>query len=409
MYERILVRYGDLNLKGKNKKSFTDRVDRLIREKLAAFPVAYDFRHDRMYVVLNGADATAVMARLDRVSGLYSYSPITRCAVDLDAIADVAVGLIGEKTGGRPTTFKIETKRADKQYPLTSQEISPALAARILPRCPFLQVRIHDPELVLSVEVRPDGGYLFTESIRAMGGYPVGSGGKGLLLLSGGIDSPVAGYLSMKQGIEIECIHFESTPLTPIESVQKVVDIVEILSDYAPHARMKLHLVPFEALHRKLIEHVPDSYLITIMRRMMYRIASRVAADHGCLCILNGESVGQVASQTLESMDVIASVTDTLVVRPLATYDKLDIMAIARRIGTLDVSNRAFEDCCTVYLPKNPVIRPTRRLAAHYEEFFDYAPLVEAAVAGIRTIQLAPEDRLDVASRGLVVAEIADL
>jgi len=172
---------------------------------------------------------------------------------------------------------------------------------------------------------------------------------------------------------------------------------------------MKLHLVPFAALHRKLIETIPESYLITVMRRMMYRIAARVAAGHDCLCVVNGESVGQVASQTLESMDVIGSVTDVLVLRPLATYDKLDIMAIARRIGTLDVSNRAFEDCCTVYLPKNPVIRPSRRLAEHYEGFVDYAPLLEEAVDAVRTLTLVPDGHVDIASRGLVVGEIGDL
>ncbi len=405
MYERILVRYGDLNLKGKNKKSFSDRIDRLIREKLADFPVSYDFRHDRMFVLLNGVEGETVMNRLDRVSGIYSYSPITKCAVDLDEIARTAIQMIERKTGGSTTTFKVETKRADKQFPQTSQDISRELARRILPACPFLTVEVHDPKLVLSIEIRPEGAYLFTEQIRAMGGYPVGVGGKGLLMLSGGIDSPVAGYLAMKQGIEVECIHFESTPLTAIESVQKAIDIVEVLADYAPYAKMKLHLVPFEPLHRKIIEHIPESFIITVMRRMMYRIAEQVANRHDCLCVLNGESIGQVASQTLESMDVIGSVCDRLVIRPLATYDKIDIIAIARKIGTFDISNRAFEDCCTVYLPKNPVIRPSRKLAQHYETFFDYEPLVAAAVEGVRTLTLSPKEHFDIASKGLVVKE----
>ncbi|HAQ56145.1 MAG TPA: tRNA 4-thiouridine(8) synthase ThiI [Acholeplasmatales bacterium] len=408
MYERILVRYGDLNLKGKNKKVFSDRIDRLIREKLAAFPVSYDFRHDRMFVILNGVESDAVMSRLDRVSGLYSYSPITKCAVDLDEIAKTAVSMIERKTGGKATTFKVETKRADKQYPQTSQEVSRELARRILPSCPNLAVEVHDPELVLSIEIRPEGAYLFTEQIRAMGGYPVGIGGKGLLMLSGGIDSPVAGYLAMKQGVEIECLHFESTPLTAIESVQKAIDIVEILSDYAPYSKMKLHLVPFEPIHQKIIEHIPESFIITVMRRMMYRIAEKVALRHDCLCVLNGESIGQVASQTIESMDTIGSVCDVLVLRPLATYDKIDIISVARKIGTFDISNRAFEDCCTVYLPKNPVIRPSRKLALHYETFFDYEPLVTAAIEGVKTLTLTPREHFDIASKGLVVKEALD-
>jgi thiamine biosynthesis protein ThiI len=404
MDEHLLVRYGDLNLKGKNKKDFIDRIDRLIREKLDGFPVAFDFRHDRMYVILNGVPSADVIHRLDLVSGLYSYSPVTKCAVDLDEIAAVAVSLIKAKVHG-PTTFKVETKRADKNYPLTSQEISPLLARKILPQVPELKVEVRDPGLLLSVEIRTDGAYLFTEQIRAMGGYPVGTAGKGLLMLSGGIDSPVAGYLAMKQGIEIECIHFESTPLTSIESVQKVIDIVEILSAYAPYGRMRLHLVPFAALHSEILSLVPESYRVTVMRRMMYRIAEKVARQKTCLCIVNGESVGQVASQTVESMDVIGSVADILVLRPLATYDKIDIMAVARKIGTLDVSNRPFEDCCTIYLPKNPVIRPSRAMAERFEEKIDYVPLVDAAAAGVRTLSLTTDAAFDIASRGIIVTE----
>jgi len=405
MYERLLVRYGDLNLKGKNKKVFTDRIDRLIREKLAGLPVGFDFRHDRMYVILNGVPLEDAVRRLDFVSGLYSYSPISRCGVDVDEIALLAVDMIRRRTAGKPTTFKVETKRADKDYPLTSQQISPLLARKILPSVPELVVEVHDPELVLSVEIRPDGAYLFTEQIRAMGGYPVGIGGKGLLMLSGGIDSPVAGYLAMKQGIEIECVHFESTPLTAIESVQKVIDIVEIIAAYAPFSRMKLHLVPFAPLHSEILQKIPDSYRITVMRRMMYRIATGIAAKRDCLCIVNGESVGQVASQTIESMGAIGAVTDVLVLRPLATYDKIDIMAVARRIGTLDVSNRPFEDCCTIYLPKNPAIRPSRELALHLEERIEFRSMVEAAVAGTRTLTLSPAEHFDIAAKGVVVAE----
>jgi len=405
MYERLLVRYGDLNLKGKNRHHFIDAVDRLIREKLAELVVRLDFRHDRMYVILGDTPYEEVIRRLNRVSGLYSYSPISKCAVDLDEIARLAVLMIDRKTEKKPTTFKVETKRADKTYPLTSQEISPLLADRILPAAPYLIVDVHHPELVLSVEIRPDGAYLFTEQIRGMGGYPVGIGGKALLMLSGGIDSPVAGWLTMKQGVEIECLHFESTPLTAIESVQKVIDIVEILAAYAPYSRIRLHLVPFEPLHAEIIRRIPESYLITIMRRMMYRIAAGVVETTGCLAIVNGESIGQVASQTLESMACISRVTDRLVLRPLATYDKVDIMAIARRIGTFDISIRPFEDCCTVYLPKNPVIRPDATIAESLEAAFEYEPMVAAAIAGVKTLVLTPGDHFDITARGLVVKE----
>jgi thiamine biosynthesis protein ThiI len=238
-----------------------------------------------------------------------------------------------------------------------------------------------------------------------MGGYPVGIGGKGLLMLSGGIDSPVAGYLAMKQGVQIECIHFESTPLTSIESAQKAIDLVEVLAQFAPHDRIKIHFVPFAKLHAEIISKIPESYLITIMRRMMYRIATKIMEQNDCLAIINGESIGQVASQTLESMGVITKVTDALVLRPLATYDKLATIKIARMIGTLDISSRPFEDCCTVYLPKNPVIRPNVETALKNEAFLDYQPLVDEAVRETKSVILRFGQHLDLTSSGITVGE----
>jgi len=405
MYERLLVRYGELNLKGKNIKFFIDKVNHLIREKLDGLDVGFEFRHDRVYILLQGNDPQAVIQRLNRVSGLYSYSLISKCAVEMDEIALLAISMIEEKTKKQPTTFKVETKRADKKYPLTSLEITPIVAGKILARAPYLKVDVHDPELTLQVDVRQEGAYLFIGQIPAMGGYPVGIGGKGLLMLSGGIDSPVAGYLAMKQGVQIECIHFESTPLTSIESAQKTIDLVEVLAQYAPHDRIKLHLVPFAKLHAEIIAKVPESYIITIMRRMMYRIATKIMLQNDCLAIVNGESIGQVASQTLESMNVINKVTDAVVLRPLATYDKLDTIKVARMIGTLDISNRPFEDCCTVYLPKNPVIRPDVGTALKNETLLDYAPLLEEAVRQTKSLLLRVDRHFDITALGITVGE----
>lgn len=405
MYERLLVRYGDLNLKGKNVKYFIDKVNHLIREKMEGLPVGYEFKHDRVYVLLQGVDPSLVIERLNRVSGLYSYSLISKCKVDLDEIANLGLQMIEEKTQGKVTTFKVETKRANKNYPLTSLEISPILAGKILSRAPYLKVDVHDPELLLNVEVREEGAYLFIGQIKGMGGYPVGIGGKGLLMLSGGIDSPVAGFLSMKQGVEIECIHFESTPLTSIESTQKAIDLVEVLARFAPHNRIKLHLVPFAKIHQEILGKIPESYMITIMRRMMYRIGSKVMEKNGCLCIINGESIGQVASQTLESMNVINHVTDSVVIRPLATYDKLATMKIAREIGTLDISNRPFEDCCTVYLPKNPVIRPTLKMAEYLEAAMEFEQEIIETVENTKTLVLRSDQHFDITGLGIVVSE----
>jgi thiamine biosynthesis protein ThiI len=241
-----------------------------------------------------------------------------------------------------------------------------------------------------------------------MGGYPVGVAGKGLLMLSGGIDSPVAGYLAMKQGVEIECIHFESTPLTSIESAQKVVDLVKKLAKYAPNNKINVHMVPFKELHMALLDNVPESYNITIMRRMMYRIATKLAKKKGCLCIINGESVGQVASQTLASMYTINSVTSFPILRPLCTYDKQDIIKISRQIDCYDLSIKPFEDCCTVYVPKNPVIKPRLRDALYYESKGDFDSLVEEAAMNTKRILITKDSDIDLSLLGFTVSEALD-
>lgn len=405
MYERILVRYGELTLKGKNKHLFVAKVVELIKSKLQGLDVTIDKRHDRLYIELNQASEIEVIKRLNRVSGLHSYSLITKCQVDIDEIASIAIDMIKPKLKDEIVTFKVETKRADKSYPLTSQQLSPKIASKILRTIPNLKVDVHHPSLTLYVEVREDGAYIYIDQIKGMGGYPVGIGGKALLMLSGGIDSPVAGYLAMKQGIEIECVHFESTPMTSIESVQKTIDLVEKLSIFAPHNKIKLHMVPFEPIHSSIMTNIPESYLVTVMRRMMYRIATDLLKKTKSLAIVNGESIGQVASQTLESMACATEVTNALIIRPLATYDKLDIMAIARTIETLDISNRPFEDCCTVYLPNNPTIRPSLKLANNFEKMFDYQPMIKQAVEKTMTIQVSAYDHTDILGKGLTVEE----
>lgn len=405
MYERILVRYGELTLKGKNKHLFVAKVVELIKSKLAGLDVTIDKRHDRLYIELNQESEVEVIKRLNRVSGLHSYSLITKCQVDIGEIASIAIDMIKPKIKEDIVTFKVETKRADKSYPLTSQQLSPKIASKILRTIPNLKVDVHHPSLTLFVEVREDGAYIYIDQIKGMGGYPVGIGGKALLMLSGGIDSPVAGYLAMKQGIEIECVHFESTPMTSIESVQKTIDLVEKLSIFAPHNKIKLHMVPFEPIHSSIMTNIPESYLVTIMRRMMYRIATDLLKKTKSLAIVNGESIGQVASQTLESMACVTEVTNALIIRPLATYDKLDIMAIARTIETLDISNRPFEDCCTVYLPNNPTIRPSLKLANNFEKMFDYQPMIKQAVEKTMTIQVSAYNHTDILGKGLTVEE----
>ena len=407
LYNKILVRYGDLTLKGRNRKIFVNKVISLMKEKLAGLKSTMEITHDRIYIDLNGEDSNEVIKRLGYVSGISSYSLVVRVetTTDMEAIYQAAIGLIKEQIKGE-TTFKVESKRCDKSFPLTSLEISKAVASRVLKECSNLVVDVHNPEETLFIELRNNYTYLYLREIKGMGGFPVGVAGKGLLMLSGGIDSPVAGYLAMKQGVEIECVHFESTPLTSIESAQKVIDLVKKMAKYAPHNRIKIHFVPFKELHMALLEYVPESYNITIMRRMMYRITSKLCDKFGALCIVNGESVGQVASQTLGSMHTINSVTNVPVLRPVCTYDKNEIIKISRKIDTYDISIKPFEDCCTVYVPKSPATAPTIEHSVNYEKAFDYATLVDEAVENVKTVSIDVDSDLDLSFLGLEVRNV---
>ena len=406
MYDRILVRYGDLTLKGKNKRVFVERVNALIREKVDNPNVKIEKRHDRLYLVLNGEDYNEVIEGLNKVSGLSSYSLVSKCERDLESILKNSLELIKTELKDKKVTFKVESKRSDKNYPIKSPEMSIKVAGHVLRNTDNLIVDVHNPEVTLTVEIRLDAAFVYISKIKGMGGFPVGVAGKGLLMLSGGIDSPVAGFLAMKQGIQIEAIHFESTPLTSIESAQKVIDLTEKLSVFAPNSKIKLHMVPFQKIHVALLENIPESYNITIMRRMMYRLAESIALKNKCLVLLNGESVGQVASQTLQSMSVITEVSNMPIIRPLSTYDKLDIIKISMDIDCYLTSIKPFEDCCTVYVPKKPTTAPKLRRAFEYESKFDFTELLNEAVENTKSVFVSHKEHLDITMKGLVVSEV---
>lgn len=405
LYNQILVRYGDLTLKGKNKKEFLNRLFALVKNKLSGLNIEIKNTHDRIYIELLDTNHEEVMKRLDLVSGLSSYSLVLKCESNIEVIKTKAKELMNEIVQ-KPTTFKVESKRADKRFPLTSQEISKVVASHVLFQSKNLIVDVHHPELTLHVELRNDATYLYTNEIRGIGGFPVGVAGKGLLMLSGGIDSPVAGFLAQKQGIEIECIHYESTPLTSIESAQKVVDLVKKIAAYAPKNNINLHLIPFKEIHMELLDKIPESYNITIMRRMMYRIATKLAQKRKLLCIINGESVGQVASQTLQSMSVINEVTNMPIIRPLATYDKMDIVKIARKIDTFNLSIKPFEDCCTVYVPAAPATAPKLEKCVAFEKSFNYEKFIDEAVENTKTVNISCDSTLDLPLLGLEVRNV---
>ncbi len=405
MYEYIMIRYGDLILKGKNQHIFRHNINNQIAHKMYGLNVEIEFQHDLVFIKLNGVEADEVINRLNFISGLSSYSKTLKCDYDLDKIAEKAIKLLKHEIT-KKTTFKVETKRADKSINLKSFEISNLVSKKVLREVENLIVDVKKPEKTLNIEARNEGTYIFTDRIPGMGGFPTSTGGRAMLLISGGIDSPVAGYLTMNTGLEIDCVHFESSPLTPIESVQKVIDLVTVLSKYAPSSKIKLHLVPFREIHEKILAETPETYIITIMRRMMYRIADSLAKKNNCKAIVSGDSIGQVASQTLESLITVQAVVSSLVIRPLATFDKNEIIKIAKKIKTYQISNRPFSDCCTVYVPKRPVIKPTVERAETFEKAFEYEKYLKTAIKNTKTIEINERKPLNIINQGFSVEEI---
>ena len=380
IYDRILVRYGELSIKGKNRKFFINALHRVIRQKLKGLDdVKVQATRDRCYIMLNGTDPEQVMERLNKVFGIQSYSLAARCDTDIEAIKALALKLI-QSQPQEPTTFKVETKRSFKQFEMLSHDVTRAVGAHLLVNTDHLKVDVHHPQLRVYVEVRKDGSYIMADHIKGLGGFPVGIGGKGLLMISGGIDSPVAGYLMQKRGVEIEAIHFASPPYTSVRSKQKVLDLMEKNAQYAPADKVLVHVVPFTDLQKAIYENIPNSYTMTVMRRMMYRIAEGVARKRNILILGNGESLGQVASQTLASMYAINQVTNMPIIRPVATLDKLEIIDIAKKIDTYDISIRPYEDCCTVFVPENPATNPSLENCLKYEQKFDFEPLVQKCI-----------------------------
>ncbi len=390
MDELIMLRYGELSTKGKNKRDFINLLGCNVKHALKKFSnLTYDIKYDHIYIHLNGEKYDDVSKRLLDVSGIYSFSKVYRLPIDLDVLKKEALKLA---LAANKKTFKVHTKRPNKTFPVHSEEINRLIAGEILHNSDY-RVDVHNPELMINVTVREDYIYLFTDETLAAGGYPLGSGGKSLMMLSGGIDSPVAAYLMMKRGIKIECIHFASPPYTNEAVITKIKDLLKKLTAY--QKEIKLFIVPFTKLQEEIYHHVNISYAITIMRRMMYRIASRVATKRKDLVIANGESLGQVASQTLKSISVIEKVSTLPVIRPLAIFDKVDIIKIARKIDTYDISIRPYEDCCTIFEVKNPTTAPNEEKAIEYEQLFDFEKLIDDCVNNLEVLTITDEDEDD--------------
>ena len=382
--DHILVRFGELTTKGKNRKLFIRKLLKNTKEILHDYSaLEYELTYDRLYIYLNEENAEEVTDKLKTIFGIHNFSLCYKVEHDLEKAKEVVTYIIDHDEGN---TFKIDTKRHDKSYPKNSIEMNKEIAGYVFHHTTKeLSVDVHNPDILVRVEYRKDAIYIMDNMIPGAGGYPVGIGGKALLMLSGGIDSPVAGYLTMKRGVDIECIHYASPPYTNEMAREKVLDLVNVLKDYT-HGSIKVHIVPFTDLQLSVYDHCDESYAMTVMRRMMYRIAECVAKKNDCLAIVNGESIGQVASQTLESMNTINQVITTPVIRPVACMDKLEIIKIAEKIGTYDISIRPFEDCCTIFTPHNPATKPKAYKAEGYEAEWDFASEVQKCIDHTETI-----------------------
>ncbi|MGI8316781.1 tRNA uracil 4-sulfurtransferase ThiI [Halobacillus mangrovi] len=385
-FDQIMVRYGEMALKGKNRKAFEQRLKHNLSIKLKAFPnTKITKTRGRMYILLNGEDPHQVMAECQEVFGIHSLSFAVKVEKTEEQLKEAALLAFHDAKDAK--TFKISSKRTDKDFPIQSSDLNPLLGGHILKNTDGVRVDVHHPDVEIKVEVRHDAAYVTAQDYPGAGGLPVGTTGKSLLMLSGGIDSPVSGYLTMKRGVQIEAIHFHSPPYTSDRAKQKVIDLAKELSRFGKS--IKIHVVPFTAVQQKIHREMPSGYSMTIMRRMMMRISERIAQKQGILSLTTGESLGQVASQTMESMNTINEVTNYPIIRPLVSMDKLEIIDISRKIGTYDISIRPYEDCCTVFVPKAPKTKPTRENANYYESNTDFSEDINRAVEETYTIEVS--------------------
>ena len=387
MKELILIKYGELTTKKGNRKIFIKMLVKNINGVLKG--LNYKINYDRVRMYIECDDAKIIVEKIKKIFGIHEIVVCNKVSSDVEEIKNKVIEILKEKSFN---TFKVNTKRADKSFPIHSMEFNNVIGGHILKNI-NCKVDVHSPDIEVKIEIRPEGTFIYTNGIKGLGGYPVGIQGKGLLMLSGGIDSPVAGYLALKRGVDLECIYFDSPPHTSIEAKNKVKKLAKIINDYS--GNIKIHIVPFTKLQEDIYRYVPDSYVITIMRRMMYRIATKVALNRNCKVIINGESIGQVASQTLTSMSVINNVTNMPVIRPVACMDKLEIIDISNKIGTYETSILPYEDCCTIFLPQHPVINPDLDKCIEYEKEFDYEKLINECIENIELLTNLKETSFD--------------
>lgn len=392
-YTEIMVRYGELSTKGKNRKTFIMQLAQNVKRALADFPaLKIHADRDRMHILLNGEDSEEVIPKLSKVFGIQNFSPSIRIEKEMPAIRAMVQEVVREVyTPGK--TFKITAKRSDHSFELDSNGLNQELGGAVIEAIPEIQVQMKKPDINLRIEIRKDAAYLSYETIRGAGGLPVGTSGHGMLMLSGGIDSPVAGYLAMKRGVEVEAVHFASPPYTSEQALQKAKDLAEKLVPYV--GTIQFIEVPFTEIQEEIKRVVPQGYLMTITRRLMLRLTDAIREMRKGLVIINGESLGQVASQTLQSMVAINEVTSTPIIRPVVSMDKTEIIEIAEKIDTFELAIQPFEDCCTIFAPPQPKTRPRLDKAQDYEARLDLEGLMARALEGLKITEISAETAKD--------------
>ncbi|AME09404.1 MULTISPECIES: tRNA uracil 4-sulfurtransferase ThiI [Gemella] len=383
-YSHIIIRYGELTLKSGNRNEFLKKLTKNIRYNLQGLKGFHiQTKRDRMYIHFDNNDyIDEIIEKLKHIPGIHNFSPVLRADLNIDKAKKIIDSLLNTKLD-KNYTFKIQTKRSNKHFDYNTNELNNIFGSYVLVNYPNLKVNVKQPDFIINVEVRSEGIFIFTDFIKGVGGFPVNTSSKALLLLSGGIDSPVAAHTLQVKGVEVEMIHFQSPPFTSQDALNKIFDLTTKLSEVV--GRVKLHVVNFTELQTEIVKRIPSNYTMTSTRRFMLSIAEEVAKKEDCLAIATGESLGQVASQTLESMNCINAVTNMPILRPLLTMDKVDIIKIATEIGTLKISNLPFEDCCTIFTPKSPKTKPKLEKIVEYEMRDDYSELIKKTLASIET------------------------
>ena len=379
----ILIKYRELNTKKGNRNHFINTLYKNVKNSLKDYDVKISKDRARMYIEFKDKDLDSIKSIIDKIFGIYKYHIAYIVNTNIDDIKSKVLEIVKKEDFN---TFKVESSRSYKEFELNSLELSKTLGGVILKNIDNIKVDVHNPELLVSVEVREKNSYIYLNSYMGSGGYPVGVQPKGMLMLSGGIDSPVAGYLALKRGMTLDAVYFEAIPHTSIEARNKVITLAKKLIPYG--GSINLHIVNFTKIQEEIYKNCHSNYVITIMRRMMYRIMEKIVNKYDGCVIVNGESIGQVASQTLTSMRVINDVTSIPVIRPVACLDKLEIIDIAQKIDTYETSILPYEDCCTVFVPKHPVINPTIEASRIEESKFNYEEMIEEAVDSIETIEI---------------------